>query len=121
LRVSNGETKLKTIEQVREFLAGTADVSFSIPADESTLRAFVSTVIRRFDYFRLTKGQRYNGVRHHYQPFRGRPTPFDTVRLWVSASIFSEKRVLPNAHPLCVQSRIARRSSFPTAARNSCR
>lgn len=40
-------------------------------------------------------------------PFRGRPTPFDTVRLWVSASIFSEKRVLPNAHPLCVQSRIA--------------
>ena len=39
--------------------------------------------------------------------FRGRPTPFDTVRLWVSASIFSEKRVLPNAHPLCVQSRIA--------------
>lgn len=42
--IDMNETKLKTIEQVREFLAGTADVSFSIPADESTLRAFVSTV-----------------------------------------------------------------------------
>ena len=56
--IDMNETKLKTIEQVREFLAGTADVSFSIPADESTLRAFVSTVIKRFGYFRLTKGQR---------------------------------------------------------------
>ena len=56
--IDMNETKLKTIEQVREFLTGTADVSFSIPADESTLRAFVSTVIRRFGYFRLTKGQR---------------------------------------------------------------
>ena len=56
--IDMNETKLKTIEQIREFLAGTADVSFSIPADESTLRAFVSTVIRRFGYFRLTKGQR---------------------------------------------------------------
>jgi transposase InsO family protein len=56
--IDMNETKLKTIEQVREFLAGTADISFSIPADESKLRAFVSTVIRRFGYFRLTKGQR---------------------------------------------------------------
>ncbi|MFB3106399.1 MAG: transposase family protein [Pseudomonadales bacterium] len=56
--IDMNETKLKTIEQVREFLAGTADVSFSIPADEPTLRAFVSTVIKRFGYFRLTKGQR---------------------------------------------------------------
>ena len=56
--IDMNETKLKTIEQIREFLTGTADVSFSIPADESTLRAFVSTVIRRFGYFRLTKGQR---------------------------------------------------------------
>jgi hypothetical protein len=56
--IDMNETKLKTIEPIREFLTGTADVSFSIPADESTLRAFVSTVIRRFGYFRLTKGQR---------------------------------------------------------------
>ena len=56
--IDMNETKLKTIEQVREFLTGTADVSFCIPADESTLRAFVSTVIRRFGYFRLTKRQR---------------------------------------------------------------
>lgn len=52
------ESRLETIEQIREFLVGTSDVAFSIPADESTLRAFVATVIRRFRYFSLTKAQR---------------------------------------------------------------
>ncbi len=51
------ETKLDTIEQVREFLQGTADVAFCIPADESTLRTFVAAVIRRLRYFRLAKGE----------------------------------------------------------------
>ena len=52
------KARLETIEQIREFLGGTADVAFSIPTDESTLRAFVATVLRRFDYLRLAKGQR---------------------------------------------------------------
>ncbi len=56
--IDMNESKLETIEQIREFLAGTADVTFSIPADESTLRAFVGSVIRRFGYFRLAKAQR---------------------------------------------------------------
>jgi len=51
-------SRLETIEQIREFLKGTAEVAFSSPADESTLRTFVTTVIRRYRYFRLTKGQR---------------------------------------------------------------
>lgn len=56
--IDMNESRLETIEQIREFLVGTSDVAFSIPADESTLRPFVATVIRRFRYFRLTKGQR---------------------------------------------------------------
>ena len=56
--IDMNESKLDTIEQIREFLTGTTDVTFCIPADESTLRAFVSTVIRRFGYFRLAKAQR---------------------------------------------------------------
>jgi hypothetical protein len=49
---------LETIEQIREFLDGTAEVAFTNPADESTLRTFVVTVIKRYRYFSLTKGQR---------------------------------------------------------------
>lgn len=56
--IDMNESKLDTIEQIREFLTGTTDVTFCIPADESTLRAFVSTVIRRFGHFTLTKAQR---------------------------------------------------------------
>ena len=49
-------SRLETIEQIREFLNGTAEVAFCNPADESTLRTFVTTVIRRYRYFGLTKG-----------------------------------------------------------------
>ncbi len=56
--IDMNESRLETIEQIREFLVGTAEVAFSIPADESTLRAFVTTVIRRFRYFSLSKGHR---------------------------------------------------------------
>ena len=51
-------SSLETIEQIQEFLNGTTEVAFSNSADESTLRTFVTTVIRRYRYFRLTKGQR---------------------------------------------------------------
>ena len=56
--IDMNESRLETIEQIREFLAGTADVAFSVPSDEAKLRAFVATVIRRFRYFSLAKGQR---------------------------------------------------------------
>lgn len=56
--IDMNESKLKTLEQIREFLTGTADVVFSIPTDETTLRAFVASVLRRFGYFRRRKGQR---------------------------------------------------------------
>jgi len=50
--------KLGTIEQIREFLAGTADLTFTGPTEEAKRRRFVVTVVRRFSYFRLKKGQR---------------------------------------------------------------
>ena len=49
------ESKLATLEQ---FLAGTCDVAFAIPAEEPRLRAFVAKVLRRFRYFSRPKGQR---------------------------------------------------------------
>ncbi|MHB1514620.1 MAG: integrase [Acidiferrobacteraceae bacterium] len=50
--------RLETIEQIREFLQGTAEVAFANPADEATLRNFVATVLKRYRYFRLRKGER---------------------------------------------------------------
>jgi len=44
--IKMNETKLATLEQIREFLAGTSDVTFTIPADDAQLRSFVGTVIR---------------------------------------------------------------------------
>ena len=46
-------SKLETIEQIKEFLDGTAEVAFSNPTDASALRAFVVAVLRRYRYFRL--------------------------------------------------------------------
>jgi len=52
------ESRLETIEQIREFLAGTADVAFAVPAEEVRRRAFVATVLKCFRYFSLAKGRR---------------------------------------------------------------
>ena len=51
-------SRLETIEHIREFLAGTAEVAFSHPADESARRIFVATVLKRYRYFALPKGRR---------------------------------------------------------------
>jgi len=56
--INMNEAKLETIEQIREFLTGTADVTFSVAHDEAALHNFVATVIRRFGYFSRHKGQR---------------------------------------------------------------
>ena len=57
-------SRLDTIEQIREFLKGTAEVAFTNFSDESTRRAFVATVIKRYRYFGLSKGDR--GVLYAY-------------------------------------------------------
>ena len=56
--IDMNDARLETIEQIREFLAGTADVAFTVPADEARRRRFLATVLRRFRYSRLSKGQR---------------------------------------------------------------
>jgi hypothetical protein len=56
--IEMNDSRLNTIEQIREFLAGTSDVQFSIPNDETVRRRFVETVLRRFRYYRLSKGER---------------------------------------------------------------
>ena len=49
---------------------GTADVAFTVPAEEAKRRRFVVAVLKRFRYFRLNKGQR--GVLFAYmQRFTG--------------------------------------------------
>jgi len=41
------EARLDTIEQIRAFLAGTADVVFSTPEDQATRHRFVAKVLDR--------------------------------------------------------------------------
>ncbi len=52
------ESTLGTIEQIREFLAGTADLTFTVPTDEAKRRRLIVAVLRRFGYFHLAKGHR---------------------------------------------------------------
>ena len=54
--INMNEAKLETIEQIREFLAGTAGIAFSVPTEAAKRRLFVATVLRRFRYLRLQKG-----------------------------------------------------------------
>jgi hypothetical protein len=56
--IDMNDARLETIEQIREFLAGTTDVAFGAPTDPSRLHVFVATVLKRFRYSRLPKGQR---------------------------------------------------------------
>lgn len=58
MMIEMNDSRLQTIEQIREFLNGASEVSFSIPANETRLRDFIETVIRRFQYFSLAKGHR---------------------------------------------------------------
>lgn len=56
--IDMNESKLETIEQIQDFLTGTADVAFTAPADDTERRKFTVAVLRRFGYFKLRKKQR---------------------------------------------------------------
>ncbi|MEO8508009.1 MAG: hypothetical protein ABI593_10295 [Betaproteobacteria bacterium] len=62
--IDMNEGRLGTIEQIREFLAGTADVVFSTTEDPAARYHFVAKVLNRHRYFKLRKGDR--GVRFAY-------------------------------------------------------
>ncbi|MEO8975426.1 MAG: integrase [Casimicrobiaceae bacterium] len=56
--IDMNQARLDTIEQIREFLAGTADVVFSTTEDQAARHRFVATVLSRHRYFKLSKGHR---------------------------------------------------------------
>jgi len=58
--INMNDSKLNTIEQIREFLVGTSNVSFTTPTDEPQRRDFISRVLKRFKYFTL--GKAYRGI-----------------------------------------------------------
>lgn len=51
------ETKLTTLGQLREFLAGTANVEFQ-PVQEDTRYAHIADILRRFQYARLKRADK---------------------------------------------------------------
>ena len=52
------DSRLATLEQIREFLAATVDVSFSSPADLAQTHLFVGKVLMRFKYSSRSKSER---------------------------------------------------------------
>lgn len=56
--INMNDSKLNSIEQIREFLEGTAEVTFTTPTDEPQRRAFVTKILKRFKYLTLAKGHR---------------------------------------------------------------
>jgi hypothetical protein len=53
--IDMNETKLSTIGQVREFLAGTTDICWTAEDDDRARYAFIRNVLLRFDYRRLVR------------------------------------------------------------------
>ncbi len=58
--INMNESKIKTIEQVRQFLAGTSDVNFTplesgTPERDAARYQLIADVVRRFDYRRLPR------------------------------------------------------------------
>ena len=62
-------SKLDTIEQIKEFLEGTAEVAFSNPTDVAALRSFIATVLNAAAERR---GQN-DGVKSQYCSFNDFP------------------------------------------------
>jgi len=56
--IDMNDAQLNTIEQIQEFLAGTADVSFTQSADQTTLHGFIAMVLKRHQYFGRTRAER---------------------------------------------------------------
>lgn len=52
------ETQIFTIEQVRQFLSGSAPIAFTAAGDDAERYAHISRVLKRFDYPRRKKDER---------------------------------------------------------------
>ncbi|MBH2042346.1 MAG: hypothetical protein I8H87_02170 [Comamonadaceae bacterium] len=58
------ESQLSTLQQVRDFLAGTADVTFAAAEDDAARYRFISRVLLRFDYPGLGRADK-SLIRHY--------------------------------------------------------
>jgi hypothetical protein len=55
------DTQIKTLEQVRQFPEGTANIELCIEAKEDRY-AWIQTTLVRFDYLQLSKGRQWHVV-----------------------------------------------------------
>jgi transposase InsO family protein len=62
--INMNEEQLGTIEQVEQFLSGSAAVEFTAAGDDSDRYGHISRVLKRFDYPRCSKRER--GILHRY-------------------------------------------------------
>jgi hypothetical protein len=56
--IDMNEVQVRTLEQVRQVLAGTHALEFQASGDEAGRYAWVESVLRRFEYGRLARGER---------------------------------------------------------------
>ena len=56
--IDMNESKIRTLEQVRQFLGGTADVQFAFRGDDGARYAHIAEVLRRFGYARRKRAER---------------------------------------------------------------
>lgn len=56
--INMNETKLRTIEQVEQFLAGCVDIAFTAHGNDVERYAHISRVLKRFDYPQRSKRER---------------------------------------------------------------
>jgi len=62
--INMNEERLGTIEQIEEFLSGSAAIEFSVAGDDSERYGHISRVLQRFDYPQRSKRER--GIVHRY-------------------------------------------------------
>jgi hypothetical protein len=103
--IDMNDARLDTIEQIREFLAGTADVAFSAPEDQTTRHRFVAKMLDRHRYFKLSRGHR--GVLFAYLQ---RPTDYTRQHL---TKLIGRYRQAHHLHPA---TRASRKTRPPVAA-----
>lgn len=56
--IGMNEAQVRTLEQVRQVLAGTQAIEFHAAADDEGRYAWIESVLRRFEYRRLPRAHR---------------------------------------------------------------
>ena len=58
MMIDMNKAQVRTLEQVRQVLAGTQALEFQATADDAGRHGWVEAVLRRFDYARLARSDR---------------------------------------------------------------